>query len=318
MSFSTEDINSAIEHQLDTWPMARENFFRLMESRRKPLRLGDLEAAAQLNPARIVSTGAKVDAATIKSRPCFLCSANRPAEQNVISWHTPVLSDWELLINPYPILPVHFTIAQKSHRPQGKIPIEMAAMAEEMPDLAIFYNGAHAGASAPDHQHAQAVLSSELPLLRLIESVHHQGDAGVLYSDKSKLNLPFHFISLIITPDTAGMERLRKVSMAYGINASDGEPDMGLLNAFFWIGKNGMLRVAIVPRRRHRPSCYGDSDADIMVSPGAIDMAGLMITPRNTDFDRINEEIAKRIYGEVAFADAIPEIIKEVFDELNH
>lgn len=315
MSFSTEDINSAIEQQLDAWPMARENFFRLMESRRKPLRLGDFEAAVQLNPARIVSTGAKVDAATIKSRPCFLCTANRPAEQRVISWHNPVLRDWELLVNPYPILPVHFTMAHKSHKPQGEIPLDMAAMAEEMPDLVIFYNGAHAGASAPDHQHTQGVLSSELPLMRLIEKEHRLDEGEVFFSDRSGLRLPFQFISLIITPDASGMDRLRRVSRAFGIDAESGKPDMGLLNAFFWIDSAGMLRVAIVPRRRHRPYCYGNSATDMMVSPGAIDMAGLMITPRQGDFDKIDAEIAERIYGDVAYAEAIPEQIKQIFDE---
>lgn len=318
MAFSTEEINSAIEEQLASWPIARENFFRLMESRRKPLQLGDLGAALQLNPARIVSTGAKVDTATIKSRPCFLCAANRPAEQRVISWHNPMLSDWELLVNPYPILPVHFTMAHKSHTPQGAIPLDMAAMAEEMPDLVIFYNGARAGASAPDHRHTQGVLSGELPLMRLIEKEHRHEEGGVFFSDESGLSLPFHFISLIVTPDVAGMERLRKVSLAFGLDAESGEPDMGLLNAFFWIDSTGMLRVAIVPRRRHRPACYGNTAADIMVSPGAIDMAGLMIAPRQGDFDKIDAEIAKRIYGDVAYAEAVPQQIKHIFYEAHH
>lgn len=313
MGFTTEDINSIIEEQLDTWPLARENFFGLMHARRKPLPSGDMACAIQLNPARIVSTGAKTDAASIKRRPCFLCSTNRPQEQHVTAWHNRMLEDWELLVNPYPILPVHFTIAHKDHRPQAAIPLDMAAMAEEAPDLVFFYNGAHAGASAPDHCHAQAVLSAELPLMRLIEAKHPHDGGRVMFSDDTSLDVPYHFISLVITPDKEGMRLLGKVPEMFGIDAETGEPDRGLVNAFFWLDRNGMLRIALVSRRRHRPSCYGYTADSLMISPGAIDMAGLLIAPRQPDFDRIDTRTARKIYGEVAFADRIPASVKGIF-----
>lgn len=311
--FTTEELNSIIEEQLSGWPLARENFFKLMQARRKPLPLGDMECAIQLNPARIVSTGAKTDTTFIKRRPCFLCGVNRPHEQYVTAWRNPLLADWELLVNPYPILPVHFTIAHREHRPQAEIPLEMAAMAEEAPDLVFFYNGAHAGASAPDHCHAQAVLSAELPLMRLIEEKHTRSDSRVFFSDTTGLDLPYHFMSLVITPDKEGMRLLGKVPETFGVDASTGKADRGLVNAFFWLDRSGMLRIALVPRRRHRPFCYGDSAASLMISPGAIDMAGLMITPRQPDFERICTETARKIYGEVAFADSIPASVKELF-----
>ncbi|MDE6682326.1 MAG: DUF4922 domain-containing protein, partial [Muribaculaceae bacterium] len=165
---NTEEINCMVEQQLSIWPEARKNFDALTLIGRKPLKIGDMEVIAQHNPARIRSTGAKTDSESIKKRACFLCSVNRPGEQISFQW----IPGWELLINPFPILPIHFTIVDKQHQPQDGIPLEMAIMAEQAPDLAIFYNGARAGASAPDHRHCQAVLKSELPLLKIAEKNH--------------------------------------------------------------------------------------------------------------------------------------------------
>lgn len=306
---TTEDINCIIEAELVRWPLARENFMLLREASRKPLRLGSLEGGAQFNPARIRSTGAAVDSRSIESRPCFLCAHNRPAQQHAIPW----MDGWELLVNPYPILPVHFTVASTAHRPQDAVPAEMAAMAEAVPDLVFFFNGAHAGASAPDHMHVQAVLKSELPLIRLIEKYHPVGKAAAVSSEQFGTELPFHFISAVISPDTNGMRTLARICTSFGI-ASDGQKDPGLVNAYFWMDASGLLRAAIVPRKAHRPSCYStEPGRGMTVSPGAIDMAGLLILPRHDDFDRIDEEKARAIYSEVAFADSLPDEIKRHF-----
>lgn len=307
---SNEALTSFIEEQLAIWPLAAENFGRLRQVRRRRIPLGDLDSAVQCNPARIVSTGASVDKASIAARPCFLCEANRPAEQISAEW----ADGWHLLVNPYPILPVHFTIADKEHRPQGAIPLDMAAMAEASPDMVFFYNGARAGASAPDHRHVQAVLAEELPLLCLAEKIHPSERGTILFSDETDADLPFHFVSAVITPDSQGMRTLALMPGAFGIDADTNKPDHGLLNAFFRIDRTGLLRIVIVPRRRHRPACYtGDGDSRLLVSPGAIDMTGLMISPRREDFDKINADIMRSIYAEVAFADSLPATIKNYF-----
>lgn len=307
---STEDVNSIIETQLKNWDMARNNFFRLKDAERRNLQLGDLSVAVQYNPARIVSTGAKVDSKSIQERKCFLCSQNRPKEQSSIQW----LEGWELLINPFPILPVHFTIVSTRHQPQASIPLEMASMAEAAPDLAIFYNGAHAGASAPDHLHLQAVLHQELPLISIAEKMHPHDRSGFMSSEEFRLDLPFQFVSAVISPDMDGMRALAQIPHSFGVDSTTHMPDKGLVNAFFWIGSNGMLRAIIVPRRRHRPSCYAATDAEqFIISPGAIDMTGLMIVPRKEDFDRIDAAKVREIYSEVAFADKLPLEIKQFF-----
>lgn len=308
---SIENINSFIEQQLALWPLACDNFCRLKEVRRKKIAIGDLECAVQFNPARMISTGAKIDKSSIQKRPCFLCRSNRDERQISIDF----IKDWELLINPFPIFPVHFTIPHKSHRPQEGLPLELIEMAEKAPSLTFFYNGARAGASAPDHQHAQAVLTSELPLMLLTEKIHNADASDVLFSDNCDLDLPFQFVSLLIYPDARGYALLKKVSNAFGIDAETGEKDGRLINAFFRIDSHGRLRIVIVPRRRHRPSCYdADGDNRFVISPGAIDMTGIIISPREDDFVRISENIIRRIYSDVAFDKELPAEIKDHFN----
>ncbi len=310
MNLNVEDINSLIETQLTVWKEARDNFRLLTHTKRKPICLGSLQGGVQHNPARIRSTGAAVDKKSIEARPCFLCSSNRPAEQLTGEW----IDGWELLVNPYPILPVHFTIVNKEHRPQDAPPFEMAEMAEKAPSLTFFFNGAHAGASAPDHLHCQAVLKSEIPLIRLCEAIHPSNHSGFMSSENSGADIPFHFISAVIKPDPEGMKNLILINRAFGID-KNGMPDTGLINVFFWIGNDGLLRSVVIPRRAHRPYFYSNKPGEGMtVSPGAIDMGGLLILPREEDFVRMDESIARSIYEETAFSVSLPDAVKEHFN----
>lgn len=313
MKLHIDTINDLVERQLLVWPEAKQRFDALINIKRKNIALDAFPVVAQLNPARIRSTAAKVDAASISERKCFLCGENRPQEQFSAPWPD---QGWELLVNPFPILPIHFTIAAKKHTPQDEIPLEMAAMAELAPELAIFLNGARAGASAPDHLHCQGVLKSELPLVRLVEKYHSTEHGGWMSSEEFGCTLPFHFLSAVITPDMQGMLALSKVATAFGIDATTGEHDKGLVNAFFWISDNGLLRVVIIPRRAHRPRAYFvEGESHFTVSPGALDMAGLLILPIEDDFNRIAESSIRDIYADTAFAEALPQAIRKTFLE---
>lgn len=288
---SPSDVLDALaqyrDSQLEQWPLAKSNYDALARCKRRIFKLGRFEGALQFNPERKVSTGAKVDKATIRQRPCFLCRSNRPKEQ----FSEPLMDGWEFLINPYPILPLHFTIASVNHVPQSKIPLDMAAMAEKLPGMVIFYNGAKAGASAPDHMHCQAVMAAELPLIRFLEN---GGDPK---------DLPYKVVYRKITPDVEGMINLNSMVAIMGKDAVTGKDDPDLINAFFWLGNDGMLRIAIVPRKAHRPSNYtSETDGDgIMVSPGAIDMAGLLVLPREKDFESITTEDIAEVYSQTAW-----------------
>ncbi|MDE5552502.1 MAG: DUF4922 domain-containing protein, partial [Muribaculaceae bacterium] len=161
-------LDEMLREQLKVWPLAAANYSALASSERRRFKIGSLEGAFQCNPARIVSTGASVDKSAIAERPCFLCEANRPDEQYALSFSVAGGGEWDILVNPYPILPWHFTVASKSHIPQKGIPLDMIVLAERLPGAVMFYNGARAGASAPDHLHFQMVLKSELPLINYL------------------------------------------------------------------------------------------------------------------------------------------------------
>ena len=295
-TLSHSDLADLVEAQLQVWPMAKSNYDALANVKAKQLAVGDLPVVVYFNPARMVSTGAKLDKDTLSKRPCFLCKDNRPKEQLAAE----IIPGWELLVNPYPIFPINFTIVATEHIPQTTIPLEMITLAEMMPDMVVFYNGAKAGASAPDHYHMQAVLKSELPLLRIAEE-YHKPEAGLVVTASSfGKKLPFDFYSGIITPDKEGMAAAKLFTRLAGIDKITGKPDHDLVNAFCWLDSHGLMRFIVVPRTTIRPDCYGARPDDFTISPGAVDMAGCIITPRANDFERVDAERISEIYKDVA------------------
>jgi len=293
-----DDILSFIETQLSVWTLAKQNYDALAKVERRNIEIGNLECGIQWNPARIRSTGAKIDKDSIRSRKCFLCRDNRPKEQLIYD----IASGWEMLVNPFPILPVHLTIASTSHIPQSRVPEDIVTIAETLPGMAVFFNGARAGASAPDHLHLQAVLKDELPLLRLAEKLHDSKKSGIMTSAQTDLDLPFFFISGIVTPDSEGMKCLRAGFAYCGLFDEDISERRELVNVFFWIDDSVRLRYVVIPRKTHRPECFYSTDSSYrMVSPGCIDMTGLIITPREEDFRTLSEKEIRKIYSDVAF-----------------
>ena len=299
---SHEDVKDFIETQLSCWRDAKRNYDALASVRRRNIMLGDMCVGIQWNPGRISSTGADVAAEKIKQRPCFLCSANRPKVQ--IGY--PVLDGWEMLVNPFPIFPVHLTIVSRSHIPQKHVPDDIVDIALKLPGMAVFFNGAAAGASAPDHMHLQAVLKDELPLIRLSETFHSSDNPGLMLSSQFGLKLPFGFISGVVKPDDSGMKTLIAGLHIGGLSSDGSLTDPALVNIFFWMDQMGMLRFIVIPRRAHRPSCYfAEGDKRRMVSPGCIDMAGIIIVPRQNDFMALTVAEIGNIYSDVALAQDI-------------
>lgn len=267
--------------QLALWPMARKNYEALEQAESRPTGFG--EVRAQFNPARAVSTGAKTDAETIKKRPCFLCAGNRPAEQIADSR----FPGYDLLVNPFPIFRRHFTIASKSHEPQRIAGYggDMFAMAEELPGFAVFYNGPRCGASAPDHRHFQAVPDT-LPIM-------------------SKPAYDW-FTTLRFTAASAEEAR-QKLDEALTQTAKlpgQPSPESGeepMVNVLAGKGAGAAVEFTVIPRKAHRPSCYGTGQGQMLVSPASVDLGGLLITPRRCDFEALNPQIVRRIFSEVCY-----------------
>lgn len=297
MYLSQDDVKSFVETQLSVWPLAKSNYDALAHVERRVVDVGDLRCGIQWNPARIRSTGAVVDRDTILKRECFLCRSNRPAEQCVLNIH----SGWEMLVNPYPIFPIHLTIVSESHVPQSDVPDDIVAISEKLPGMAVFFNGAKAGASAPDHMHLQAVLKDELPLLRLVEKIHKSECSDLKTSMQFGINLPFLFFSGIVADDKDALQVMKSSFIIGGDDGSGKLRDAELKNVFFWIDDNALLRFVVVPRFAHRPACYyAEGDSQRIISPGCVDMAGLIITPLEKDFKQLSSDEITKIYQEVA------------------
>lgn len=279
-----------IDRQLAEWPLAKKNYQALGKTERRTMLLGDLTVGIQHNPARIVSTAAKTDSKTIAERPCFLCEKNRPVQQVGLD----IAEGWKLLLNPFPIFPTHFTIVSNEHRPQEGFPLDMVEMAEKLPGHTVFFNGKHAGASCPDHMHCQAVKTHELPLMCLIERNHTKESGSVSTPESLGLDVPFFFKSIIITPDLEGMSMLASIEDTIGKQYIE----EGRFNAYVWIDGNGLLRICAIPRGAHRPTCYGTEDGQHLISPGCIDMTGVLIAPLKKDYDCLTKEEVRQIYRE--------------------
>lgn len=277
-------LDQCLKEQLAVWPTAKQAFSNLEQVQTRVLSSSGL--ALQHNPARIISTTAKVAPAQTTARPCFLCRENRPVEQ--ISFDAG--DGFELLLNPYPILREHFCVVSRAHRPQKfqdcyQKMLQIAGQLE--PGYMIFYNGPRSGASAPAHLHMQIGRSEGIPLLdKLRENEPPAKDEPITIQ-------PFGFPVIVIK----GSDPSKLWDYISGMTVYDGdyEPRMNVLS----FNRDGQVITAIIPRSKHRPDCYYAQDGKILVSPGGIDMFGMVITPRKEDFESLTEKRVLDIYRQV-------------------
>lgn len=304
-----------IENQLAKWQTARTNHEALNQIETRRFELAGNTITVQFNPARAVSTCAKVDKSSIEARKCFLCLENKPNEQDeiIISLDEP----FSLRINPYPILPGHLTISSLKHQDQvladktiRQLPGKLISWLEEYfaSGYVLFYNGAKCGASAPDHFHFQAVKQSDVPVIqqweRLMETAVREKEIktenGNTYSS-FQITSYICPIQVFICNHSADIlpEMINQYLESLPLHEGESEPRY---NLFAWQDKQRGFTMAYFPREGHRPACYTATGGEqLLVSPGALDMAGLLVTPRKEDFDKITESDITQIYKEVAY-----------------
>ena len=287
-------ISRFFNRQLEKWDDARHRFRDLKHVETKKL---SEEVRLQFNPARIVSTGAKIDKKTLGERPCFLCDKNRPKEQ----MSQQIDERFHLLVNPFPILPVHFTIPARKHQPQAiyKNYGEMHRFLSLHSELMVFYNGPKCGASAPDHLHFQAGTSGILPLQANWQRLSRNLTDIISLNDEKKIAVVRDFIVpafVIISKSEESDETLfHRLYKSMPMRGDETEP---MMNIIAWRKEDEYISV-VIPREKHRPEAYfAEGDAQVMVSPGALDMSGLIITPREEDFHKLTEESATTILQE--------------------
>ena len=283
-----DQVNELFEQQLSVWEMARNNFEGLKTVQIREFDFDGFGVKVQFNPARMVSSGAKVDAKTIAQRKCFLCAANRPEVQRGIEWR-----DYDILINPFPIFTRHLTIPRREHVDQQLVPYigDMFDLARELPDFVVFYNGPKCGASAPDHMHFQAGNADFLPLVgdyfnlkqiartELVENI--EGAETYLVKD---------YLRVVYCVESTDTEALKEAFMKLynsWMKEEGVEPMMNVVCLY----REGKWYLFVIPRGAFRPWQYtAEEDKQLLVSPATVEVSGLFITPVKEHFDRITKE----------------------------
>lgn len=305
------------ELQIKNWSLMKTNYDAMKDVKTKSFWYDGFKLNVQFNPGRIKSTSAFVDENSIANRPCFLCIKNLPEEQTGI-----IIKDkFILLCNPYPILPQHFTIAVLEHEPQ--------AIAEYFSDFlelgkilsnkySLIYNGPACGASAPDHLHFQACTRNFIP----IENDIHQmkNDYGKVIHEVEDGTITFindglrRIIFMESTHQLFIENNFSKIVKIYGEQTgSKSEPMLNLVcsydQEFGW-------RLIIFLRSKHRPEHYFNNDPDkILISPAAIDLGGMIITPREEDFTKIGEKLLQKLIDEVSLDSIRFQLITNLFEQ---
>ena len=299
-----------LSEQKKTWEELGKGYESLKSVKERVLSCGGFSVRLQYNPGRIKSSLAEVGGKNAGERRCFLCLDRLPERQKGVLYR----SEYLILCNPMPVFPSHFVVSHLDHCPQAiaeHIDLFLRLAADFGPDWTVLYNGPKCGASAPDHLHFHAGPSGQMPvekemrrensviLSRQIGGVrlHRLGDLGreVILLEGDDPMVVGNVFKMFLSA-------LKKVLQV------DEEPMINIAG----FQKGGKWCLMIFPRRKHRPEAFfGEGDARIVVSPGVIDMGGLVITPVEKDFERLDGADVENIYREVSLEG---KIVEYVFD----
>lgn len=300
-------IDKFVKDQLSVWPLAAENYRSLKKAGSKVLSIGGLPVTVQLNPCRRISSEASLDKESINRRPCFLCPENRPDEQTNMEFEGRKGRRYRVTLNPYPIFPSHLVISSFEHTPQSiwHRYQDLLDFVRENNEYLGFYNGPESGASAPDHMHFQACPQGLTPLQNRVDELLAAGDDKTLdYLTNVKEARLFHlneyargvFVLCGATAKSTAKLFYRLLDCAPVPDGSS-EPKM---NIIAWCHE-GEYRTAVIFRERHRPHNYSSSGADhLAMSPGCADLAGVYVTTREEDFDKLDAGLLSQVVREVA------------------
>ncbi len=288
-------VKQFFKEQLTEWPLAHQNYDALNRVQVKELDLGSCKIRVQFNPERMRSTAAKIDTKTIQERKCFLCQAHLPAEQRGI----PYQDKYIILVNPFPIFPIHLTIPDLSHTDQliydrfG----DMLDISKDLDEFVVFYNGPKCGASAPDHMHFQAGNKGFLPLE---EDVKNLDKISIYEDEEVKIyELKDYKRKLIIIQSEDRNRVVDEFSRIYSdleIKEDETEPMMNLVT---WYDE-GVYYACLFPRKKHRPACfYAEGEKNLLLSPASVDISGVCVLPQEKDFLKITAEDVVEVFNEI-------------------
>ena len=297
--------------QMILWQAMGEAYGNLRTALRREIACDGTSFRLQFNPGRVNSVEARVDAASIEKRPCFLCADHLPPEQQAVSYRDEFL----ILCNPFPIFEPHFTIVHRSHRPQllaEHIPIFLRLARDLSPDFSVFYNGPRCGASAPDHLHFQACPAGAIPMEGEVVGIEASGARKIFGVSLFEYRRACRCGLLLAGTEGDGVAAaLAAFLEAMGPLADDGQEPMVNVIASF---REGCWRVFVFPRRKHRPDAFFLEGADRRaVTPGAVEMGGLIVTARKSDYLQLNEGELSAIFADVSVGG---ETLKGILDVL--
>jgi hypothetical protein len=301
MNYS-DGIDALFTGQFQEWELARLNYNLLANVRTRKLDFGTFEVSVQFNPERMKSSVAKVDAISIGERPCFLCGKNRPPEQRGLSFEHRLT----FLINPFPIFNRHLTVPSDDHIDQriGNNFGAMLSLAQAIPPFTVFYNGPRCGASAPDHFHFQAGNKGFMPLENDFLNGKH---SKLLFSERGLEVWKWeNYLRGIITIKGSDKDKLIRIFDRIFERLSEVQPDgpepmLNILAGY----KSGEWLVHIIPRKLHRPAQFFMHSSDqLLISPAAVDLGGVIITPREEDFSRITKNDIEDIFRQVCLEES--------------
>ena len=300
---STKIFGDFLNDQLINWPLATGNYKGLEKVEEKEFQFDGYTIKVQFNPERIRSSAAKVDQKSIENRACFLCLDKLPKEQAGIAQG----DDFVILVNPFPIIPQHFTIPKIDHVDQSfeENVSGMLSLAKNMQGYTLFYNGPKCGASAPDHMHFQAgnkdfmPVETEYAVLKNLQSE--------LLSDSNQFEMrsfPNYLRKMISIESESEKEMMKAVSVFYqtfsAMQAEEKEPMLNAICSF----SDGKYSMYLFPRKLHRPSQYfAEGDQQLLISPASVDFGGVFITPRREDFEKITSDDIVDIFKQVSVDD---------------
>lgn len=290
-------LSQLYQQQLYEFSLARKNYGDLDKVVYRDITVADFTLRIQYNPARILSTNAKLDKTSLLQRKCFLCDANRPPEQKSL----PYGEYYHILVNPYPIFPRHFTIPDKRHLPQriaGRFS-DLLKIARDFPSYTAFYNGPECGASAPDHFHFQMVPRHLMPLEK---DCNNEKIRRIISSDDQfSISILSNYLRKVIILHGKGEVLpglFEKIQSA--ISRAIPHESETMLNILTWYD-HPQWTVCLFPRSKRRPWQFSAEGTDqLLFSPGCVDMAGLIIAPRKEDYEKYSPELLTDLFGQVS------------------
>lgn len=307
-------IHKFVGDQLSRWPIACDNFRALKNVRVREMEVGGLMVRLQFNPARMISSAAKLNKEDIARRRCFLCRENRPPEQIMMKFDGRKGKRYHILVNPYPIFPDHLVIAMDRHVDQSirNRYVDMLDMARKYPGYIFFYNGPKSGASAPDHHHFQATPAGHVPLISDVDATLSDGmtfltsiqDADLYHYDKFTTGI---YVLRADTVKSAAKLFYRLLDCAE-VPEGETEPMFNLYS--YW--KDGEFRSVVIFRSRHRSHHYfSDGPDHLTMSPGCADMGGVFIVPVVEEYEKMTPELLSEMVREVSITKDEEERINE-------